>query len=213
MTYAPLTPDRWDDLERLFGERGACAGCWCMWWRLSAKAWTAGKGAANRKAFRSIVADGEVPGVLAYDRGEPVGWCAVAPREAYLRLANARTLKPIDDRPVWSITCLFVRRDRRRRGVSAGLIDAAAKLAASRGATLVEGYPVDSRSSDAPAAFVWTGLPGAFARAGFSEVARPAPTRPIYRRELKGRRPPKASGASRPKRTRGSSASRKRSSR
>ena len=89
LSFHPLTPGRWRDLERLFGLRGACAGCWCMWWRLSRPEWNRGKGDGNRKAFRKLVRSGAEPGVLAYADGEPVGWCAVAPREQYPRLDAA----------------------------------------------------------------------------------------------------------------------------
>ena len=212
--FHPLTPDRWADLERLFGPRGACAGCWCMWWRhATQKAWVAAKGEPNRRALKQVVASGVPVGVLAYDGTTPIGWCAVAPREDYPRLARARTLKPLDDRPVWSVTCLFVEKGWRRKGLSSRLIEAAAAYARERGATLVEGYPMDPRDPHTPAAWVWTGLPGSFEKAGFDEVARPSPTRPIYRREIKGTRPPKGRAASRTSRSPGSSSSRGRSSR
>jgi hypothetical protein len=64
----PLTPERWPDFERLFGPNGACAGCWCMWWRLPRKAFDAGAGEGNRTAFRAIVETGPRPGLLAYSK-------------------------------------------------------------------------------------------------------------------------------------------------
>jgi len=182
--FAPLTPDRWKDLETLFGARGACGGCWCMAWRLAPKAFSAGKGECNRRAFMSVVKKGPPPGVLAYVGGEPVGWCAVAPRSAYPRLANSRVLAPVDDEPAWSVSCLFVTRAHRRKGLSAELLRAAAALAKSHGAGIVEGYPVDTRGKDQPAPFVWTGLPSAFLKAGFKEAARRSDTRPIMRKRL-----------------------------
>jgi GNAT superfamily N-acetyltransferase len=187
LSFHPLTPDRWNDLVTLFGKRGACGGCWCMAWRRTAKAYEAGKGAGNRTAFRRIVKRGAEPGVLAYADGEPVGWCAVAPRETYPRLAGSRVLAPVDDADVWSVSCLFVARPWRRRGVSEALLGAAVAHARARGARIVEGYPIDPAKSQ-PDAFVWTGLFSAYERAGFREVARRSPTRPIVRRELPGRR-------------------------
>lgn len=178
----PLIPDRWGDLERLFGTRGACGGCWCMAWRLRPKEFRAGKGEGNRRAFRAVVKAGPPPGVVAYEGAEPVGWCAVAPRVAYPRLAGSKVLAPLDDEPVWSVTCLFVTKTHRRRGLSAELLSAASDLARSLGARVVEGYPTDTGGRDMPAPFVWTGLLPAFLAAGFQEAARRSPTRPIVRR-------------------------------
>ena len=183
-TFKPLTPARWSDLETLFGSRGACGGCWCMTPRLTRSEYERQKGEGNRQALRAIVAGGTVPGILAYHDDAPVGWCAIEPRAAYGSLARSRILKPIDDRPVWSIVCLFVARDRRRQGLSVALLRAAVAHAASRGAELVEGYPTEPRGADMPPAFAWTGLASAFLAAGFSEVARRSPTRPIMRREI-----------------------------
>ena len=198
----PLTPDRWPDLERLFGPRGACAGCWCMWWRLPRRAWEAAKGEGNRRALEAYVRDGAVPGLVAYDGEVPVGWIALEPRAAYPRLASARTLAPVDDAPVWSITCFYVARPHRGRGLMRTLLDAAAAHARAAGATLLEGYPVDL-SRPTGDAFVYTGARSTFEAAGFVEVARRTPTRPIMRLTLTGRRAPgargRAPGRSRPR--------------
>jgi len=188
LAFHPLTPSRWRDLELLFGARGACGGCWCMTWRQTRAEFSANKGAKNRHAFRKIVRSGAEPGVIAYDGAQPIGWCAIAPREQYVMLQRARTLKPLDARPVWSVTCFFVTRPYRRRGISVQLLNAAVEFAARRGATIVEGYPVVATSGKLPDAFAWTGLPEIFLKAGFKEVARPARTRPIMRRELPARR-------------------------
>jgi GNAT superfamily N-acetyltransferase len=182
LRFHPATIDRWPDVERLFGERGACAGCWCMFWRRARKDWEAGKGEGNRRELRKLVRNGAEPGVLAYHGAEPIGWCAVAPRTDYPALARSRVLGPLDDRPVWSIACLFVARPHRRCGVSARLLGAAVDHARSRGATIVEGYPTIPGSKRAPDAFLWTGTASAFERAGFREVLRRSPTRPIVRR-------------------------------
>jgi GNAT superfamily N-acetyltransferase len=186
--FEPLTPERWPDLEALFGARGACGGCWCMTWRLKRSEFDRGKGEGNRKGFRAIVASGAEPGVLAYAGGEPVAWCAVAPREVYLALGRSRVLAPVDDRPVWSISCLFVTRRMRRSGVSVPLIRAAVAHAAAHGAEAVEAYPVEPYSTEMPAAFAWTGIASAFREAGFKEVLRRSRTRPIMRFETVARR-------------------------
>ncbi len=183
----PLTPERWADFEKLFGKNGACAGCWCMWWRLPHAEWLAQKGEANRKAMRRVVKSGAVPGLLAYADGEAVGWCALGPRAIYPRFNTSRVLKPVDDQPVWSVTCFFVARAYRRCGMTAKLLAAATRFAHEHGAKILEGYPVEPKRDQADA-FVYTGLASAFRKAGFKEVARHSPTRPIFRRELKRRR-------------------------
>jgi len=184
-TSHPLTPDRWADLEALFGQRGACAGCWCMYWRLPRTKYEAGKGASNRRAFQTIVRGGRVPGVLGYADGHPVGWCAVGPRDTFPTLDRSRTLRPIDDRPVWSVTCFFIARPRRREGLSVRLLEAAVAWARTRGAVVVEGYPTVPRTGVRIAdAFAWTGVVRTFERAGFTEAARPSEARRIMRKEL-----------------------------
>jgi hypothetical protein len=155
-----------------------------MWWKLRRSEYEKKKGAANRRAFRKIVDSGAPTGVLAYDGGQPVGWCAVAPREAYPVLANSRVLKPVDDQAVWSVTCFYIPRARRRSGLTAPLLDAAVKFAGKHGAKIVEGYPVDPRSGTMADPFAWTGFASAFRKAGFEEVARRSPARPIMRRFL-----------------------------
>jgi GNAT superfamily N-acetyltransferase len=195
LTFLPATPDRWSDVEKLFGERGACGGCWCMSWRLLSADFDAGKGEGNMRALRKLVKDNRVPGILAYDDGRPVAWCSVAPREEFVRLEKHRTLSSnkrsvlagapgqrIDDHPVWSIVCLFIDKPHRRQGVSATLLKAAAKYAFSRGARIVEGYPT-APNQVLPDPFIFMGTDSAFRKAGFTEVARPAKTRLIMRLE------------------------------
>jgi GNAT superfamily N-acetyltransferase len=188
ITCHPVTPDRWPDLEKLFGVKGACGGCWCMVWRLKRRDFVSGKGEANKRAFRTIVKRDERPGVLAYAGGEPVGWCSIAPREDFVALERSRVLAPVDATPVWSISCLFVAKSHRRQGVSVKLIEAAVALAAKRGAKVVEAYPVVPYTDAMPAVFAWTGLEAAYLQAGFVEVARRSQGRPVMRRECAARR-------------------------
>jgi GNAT superfamily N-acetyltransferase len=183
LKFSPLTPERWDDFQTLFGERGACAGCWCLFWRLPAAQWNAQKGGPNRKAMRNLVRTGPPPGLLAYHASQPVGWCAVGPRADFVRLANSRVLRPVDDQPVWSVTCFFVAKPFRRQGVSVALLEAAARFAKKNGAKILEGYPTETKKRQADV-FVYTGLASAFRQAGFEEAARRSPTRPVFRRRI-----------------------------
>jgi len=180
LTFHSLTPKLWRDFELLFGENGACGGCWCMHWKLRGKAFSENKGERNRQMQKSNVDAKVIPGLVAYLDGYPVGWVAVEPRSQYPRLAHSRVLKPIDDQEVWSITCLFVEKKQRRKGVAVELIRAAVNYAKAHGATIIEGYPIETQG-EAPPVFIFTGTASAFLQAGFIESARNSPTRPIYR--------------------------------
>ena len=177
----PLTPERWDDLVGLFGERGAVGGCWCMWWRTTSAEFARSAGAANRRAMRTLVGAEREPGLLAYLDERPVGWCSVAPRAEFGRVERSRVLRPVDDRPAWSIVCFYIDRRHRGRGVAMALLRAAVAHAASRGAMIVEGYPVETVGGRRDSGAVFTGTTAMFAAAGFGEVARRSPDRPIMR--------------------------------
>jgi GNAT superfamily N-acetyltransferase len=184
----PLTPDRWADFETLFGKNGACAGCWCTTWRQPRSEFNANKGAGNRRLFLKVVEAGPPPGILGYLNGEPVAWCAVAPRTDYPSLERSRILHPVDDTPVWSVSCFFVRRDQRRKGLTVQLLRAAIDHVKRQGGTVIEGYPVEPRLENMPAVFAWTGMASAFLAAGFTECARRSESRPIMRYRIRGRR-------------------------
>ena len=148
--------------------------------------WHAKKPVGTKRMMRALVRKGPPPGLLAYAGDEAVGWCALAPREAYSRLARSKIFAPVDDKAVWSVTCFFVRRDWRRRGVTTALLGEATRFVAANGGRIVEGYPFDVEKEQ-PAAFVHYGLLGAFESTGFREVARRSAHRPIVRKTASAR--------------------------
>jgi GNAT superfamily N-acetyltransferase len=184
----PGSPDRWDDLVAVMDGPGDAGRCWCQWFFRGAQA-DRGHAAANRAALEVQVRQAP-PGVIGYLDGVPSGWCAVAPRPSYTRLVRSPQLRgtpagELADPGVWSVTCFVVRRPARRRGLTAALLDGAVALAVERGATVVEGYPVDlAARSGISAAALYHGPLSVFLRAGFTEVARPAPDRPVVRRTV-----------------------------
>ena len=151
-----------------------------MFWKLRGKEYEEARGLETRQMHKSIVDSGVLTGLLAYLHGDIVGWIAVEPRDAYPRLAHSRTLKPVDEQPVWSVTCFFVAKKFRRQGITVELLSAAVEHVRKQGGKIVEGYPVDAQK-DMPAPFIYTGTASAFEQAGFHEVARRTPTRPIFR--------------------------------
>ena len=185
-TVRPATRERWRDVEALFGPRGACAGCWCQWPRLKGREFKAGRGDGNRRRLRRLVTNGSSPGLIGYLGGQPVAWCALAPRTEYVRLENSPTLARVDGEEVWSVPCFFVAREARGRGLTVRLLRAAAAHARARGARVLEGYPIEPAGRTADA-FAWWGLVAAFRKAGFTEVARRSRTHPVMRKRLRGR--------------------------
>jgi GNAT superfamily N-acetyltransferase len=184
MDIYPLTPNRWDDLEALFGKQGACYGCWCMYWRVTGKEFEKRTAKQNKADLQQIVASGRVPGLLAYAGDKAVGWCCVAPREEFPRFTpRARVYKPIDDQPVWSIVCFYIHAEHRGQGISKALLRYAISFAAERGAPMLEAYPrvVEEQVSES---LIYTGTLPMFLDAGFEEVAHPNSIRAIVRRKL-----------------------------
>jgi GNAT superfamily N-acetyltransferase len=182
----PLAKGDWPALEALFGERGACGGCWCMAWRLPHKVWEEKRGDPNRRALKRLVERGEAGGVLALSGGRAVGWCSAAPRADFAGLAAKRSLATDWDERTWSVTCFFIAKDWRARGLGSKLLAAAVALARKRGATRIEGYPaaLPRNGGDLPAAFAWTGLPQVFERCGFERLEETPGKRPIYVRRI-----------------------------
>src|SRR5689334_19494556 len=182
LVIKPLTPDLLPALEDLFGVRGACGGCWCMYWRIGA-AYRRRPAAQNRADFREVVRQGPPPGLVAFDGQQAVGWCQLTPRDALPFLDRQWRLKRVDDMPVWSISCFYVRIGHRRRGVAAALIREALRVAKRAKAPALEAYPFDATVSPSSTS---TGYASTFARAGFKVVARYIPARPIMRHDLRG---------------------------
>jgi len=181
LKFHPLTSDRWGDLEKLFGKHGACGGCWCMWWRLPRSEFMRQRGEGNKKALKGVVDSGRTPGILAYLQDQPVGWCAVAPRETFPILERSRILRRVDDQHVWSVVCFFVAKPLRHKGISTRLLKAAVNHVRKQGGRIVEGYPNEPKKRWKPDPFVYTGLASAFRKVGFIEIIRRSETRPVMR--------------------------------
>ena len=180
ITTHPATPDRWADIETVFSGRGDPGKCWCAYWVLANKDFKAGWGPGNKVVLKERVEAGPPPGVIAYVEGLPAGWAGIGPRATFDRLRRSRSIAPVDDRPVWSLNCLVVHRDFRRRGLMRPLIRGAVEFALSQGAPAVEAYPIDSEAKPT----VWDlflGTIAAYQDEGFVEVARHVPRRPIMR--------------------------------
>jgi GNAT superfamily N-acetyltransferase len=186
LVVRPLTKGSWKDLVELFNRPGGSIvrGCWCMFYRRSGGV---GEGSRNKKALRALVDHGRVPGLIGYENGSPVGWISLGPRDDYGKLERSPVMKPVDDKPVWSIVCFYVDPRARGRGVSEALLRGAIDFARSKGARLLEAYPVDKAERSHPD-FMFFGAKPMYDRAGFREVARRRETRPVMRRSIRPRR-------------------------
>jgi GNAT superfamily N-acetyltransferase len=169
--FSPLTPDNWNDFEKLFGTHGACGGCWCMFWRISRKQFYEGCKSQNKLDIKKLVFSGTIPGILGYMDNQAVGWCSIASREEFDSLERSRTLKRIDEKPVWSIVCFFVQKNFHRMGIMGELIRGAVDYARSKGARIIEAYPNMLSSKKQPAE-IYMGDLKTFLKDGFQEAAK-----------------------------------------
>ena len=188
MEIVELSEANWPALEALFGDNGAVAGCWCMWFRLPSKEFQASAYEPNRRALRELAKSGEPVGLLGMEGDQPVGWVAVAPRAVYRRLERSTVAKPVDPREdlsgVWSVTCFYIHRTARRAGVSASLLTEAVRFASDRGARIVEGYPVDTHGAKMNSGELYHGTLSNFLAAGFRLVEARGPRRALVRKEI-----------------------------
>ncbi len=181
MKVVPLSAKNWQDFEKLFSPGGACAGCWCMYWRLSKKTWKEGQGNGNKRKMKKLVTGKQFTGLLAYIGKQVVGWCALGPREEYPVLNKSKILGKVDEEKVWSIVCFYIARRYRRNGISGGLIAEAVNYVRKKKIKILEGYPVLPDKESYPDTFAYTGFYRSFVKAGFKEVARRSATRPVMR--------------------------------
>jgi predicted GNAT family acetyltransferase len=183
-----LNPALWSDLEELFGEKGACGGCWCMYCRIEkGEKWSDVKGAEAKRRLKTMVQNGTVRGLLAYNGNEPVGWCTFGKRTDFSRLNRARSLKCDDAESVYSIPCFYIKSRFRKQGVATELLKAAVAILKAEGQNILEGYPVKPTkpgNKNIPGAFAWTGTVPLFEKQGFALAGSPLTSKLRYRKLL-----------------------------
>lgn len=182
LRFEPLTKNNWNKFVELFGEKGACGNCWCMFFRLPKTNFEEGKADdGNKNAMKQLVWDNHPTGLLAFYEDVPIAWCAFAPREDFSKLQKSRVHKPIDNKKVWSVPCTFIAKDFRRQGVSVELLKGLVQYAKTKGIKIIEAYPTIPTQEKLPDAFAWIGLYKSFERAGFEIVDHTSKSRPMVR--------------------------------
>jgi len=185
-TTRPLTAQTWPDLEAIFNARGCSVarGCWCMCYRRSGTSELpsahSGRARQSKEELRALADAGAQVGLIGYRDGVPVGWVSFGPREDFAKLRRSPVLKPVDEEPVWSIVCFVVPSEYRGEGIARSLLAAAITYCRKKRVRLLEAYPMDKpqRTADQN---MWFGAKSMFDAAGFAEVARRKPERPIVR--------------------------------
>ena len=182
LTFEPLGKVNWAKFVQLFGDKGACGSCWCMYYRLKKVDFVEGKAdGGNKEAMKNLVMNDYPTGILGFYEGEPVAWCAFAPREHFIKLENSRVHKRIDNNPVWSIPCFFIDKKFRRLGISVELLKGVIMYARENGVKVIEAYPTIPTTKTLPDSFAWIGLYKSFERAGFEIVDQTSKNRPMVR--------------------------------
>ncbi len=186
---APLTPAALDDFATLFGPSGACYGCWCTYFRLAPKVRQAMGAAGKRAHMEDRIRRGPPPGLLAWRGDDPIGWLQIGPRADVPQWNNPRRATtplpdaPADDPDIWAISCFFFAPRERGQGLSHAMVAAGIDHARENGARLLEACPMD-RAKQSKSVGLYVGSTSVFAKAGFQEVARQKPGRPLMRLAL-----------------------------
>jgi GNAT superfamily N-acetyltransferase len=181
----PATAERWVDLVEVFEGCSYGRKCWCAFWYLPRAEFKAGWGEGNRAPLERLVRDGAEPGLIAYVEGQPAGWVSVAPRREFDRLNRSKNFAAVDEIDVWAVNCFIIGKAFRRQGLLSRLAAGAAEFAIAKGAPGVEAYPLEPGPKTGTGD-LYVGTPNAFRTAGYVEVARPLPRRPIMRRMAPG---------------------------
>jgi len=182
LTFEPLTRKNWGQFIQLFGNKGACGNCWCMYYRLTKSEFREGKVEdGNKNAMKELVWENKPAGILGFYDGQAIAWCAFAPREDFIKLEKSRVHKRIDDKMVWSIPCFFIDKNFRRQGVSVALLEGVINYARETGIKIIEAYPTIPTQKVLPDSFAWIGLYTSFERAGFEIADRTSKNRPMVR--------------------------------
>ena len=184
LRFDQLTSSNWSAFETLMGEKGGCGNCWCMYFRLPYKIFQENKPNGNKKIMKQLVDKGMPQGLIASMNSEPVGWIAMAPREYYMKLENSRVVKPVDDKPVWSITCFYIKKEFRHKGLSQQLIKGAVDFAKKKKIKTLEAYPAIPYAEKVPHPFLWVGVLSSFIRNGFTIVRQHSKSRAMVRIDL-----------------------------
>ena len=182
LSFEPLEKKNWNKFVQLFGAKGACGNCWCMYYRLGKSAFEEGKADdGNKTAMKNIVWANKPAGLLGIYEGQAIAWCAFAPREDFIKLENSRVHKRIDNNIVWSIPCFFIHKDFRRYGISVELLKGVINYAKKHRVKIIEAYPAIPTQEKLPDTFAWIGLYKSFERAGFEIVDQTSKNRPMVR--------------------------------
>lgn len=178
----PLTTKNWGKLLEVFGEKGACANCWCMYFRSNDDDFREGKfNDGNKSKLRSLVDSSNPVGLLCFLNDIPIGWCSLAPRESFIRLTKSRIHKPVDNQKVWSVPCMFIKKDYRRFGVSVIFLYKLIEHAKNSDISIIEAYPTIIKKDKIPDFFLWTGIYKSFEKVGFKIENGKSLSRPLMR--------------------------------
>ncbi|MGM7700058.1 GNAT family N-acetyltransferase [Microbacterium sp. A84] len=184
ITTALASAEIWEDIQHALSGGGDGRSCQCVWPVLTNKEWDATTLDERTALFQNEIADGPPPGLVAYVDGEAAGWIRIGPRPTQRRLARTRnivttTREPLDDDSAWAVTCFVVRKEHRGQGLNAVLLEAGLNFARASGAHVVEGYPIDTATTEVRVNDLYHGALSTFLAAGFTEIPSTKPGRPL----------------------------------
>jgi predicted GNAT family acetyltransferase len=177
LTFRPVTRSTRAEFEAFFSSPGAPKWCWCMVWRRSSAEAKQNDPVGRKRQMMKRIEAGAPVGLIAHEKGEPVGWVSIAPRDTYRNLGGPEAK---EGDVIWSIACFYVPRKLHGEGLVRDLIAGAVKHAKTRGATIIEAYPVPPDAQS----YRFMGFIPVFEEAGFKDMGMAGVRRHVMRKTL-----------------------------
>jgi len=184
LSIRPLSVETWKDFEQLAQKHnGVWGGCWCT--AFHPRSPEQRQSSEATKAYKErLVREDRAHAALVYDGDVCVAWCQFGPPQELPNIYHRKEVESKMTMPDWRITCIFVDRDHRKKGLSFAALNGALELIKDLGGGIVESYPQDTQGKKTSNSFLYNSTRQIFERAGFSYEGKKGKNHCIMRKTI-----------------------------